>query len=66
MRTLLVLSIAFASMTTAFSEDKATSNANDAKAVNAVCPMDGKPVDPKIAPVAGKTKEGKGGHDGML
>jgi hypothetical protein len=28
-------------------------------AVNTVCPIDGKKIDPRIPPVAGKTKEGK-------
>jgi hypothetical protein len=59
MRFALAIALAFASVSV-FAADEAKPEAKaDAKAVNTVCPLDGSKVDPKVAPVAGKTKDGK-------
>lgn len=65
MRIALILAMAFAT-TSAFAEAAAGADAPkadapkaDGKAVNTVCVACGKPVDAKVAPIAGKTKEGK-------
>jgi hypothetical protein len=63
MRHLLVPALALALGGAAFAEEPgATPKAEikaDAKAVNTVDPNTGDKVDPKIAPVEGKTKDGK-------
>jgi hypothetical protein len=62
MRFVLAIALAFAT-TSVFAEaaDKASDKGKEmsAKAVNTVCPLDGAKVDAKVAPVSGKTKEGK-------
>jgi hypothetical protein len=59
MRFALAIALAFASVSV-FAADEAKTDAKaDAKAVNTVCPLDGNKVDAKVAPVAGKTKDGK-------
>ncbi len=62
MRFVLAVALAFATVS-AFAEaaDKASDKGKEmsAKAVNTVCPLDGAKVDAKVAPVSGKTKEGK-------
>jgi hypothetical protein len=59
MRFALALALAFASVSL-FAEDGAKpAAATAAKAVNTVCPCDGDKVDPNVAPVTGKTKDGK-------
>jgi hypothetical protein len=61
MRFILAATLALAS-TGVFAEEGAAAGAAapaDAKAVNTVCVMCGSPVDAKVKPVAGKTKDGK-------
>jgi hypothetical protein len=60
MRFLLAATLALASVGAYAADDaKAPAAAADAKAVNTVCVMCGNPVDAKVKPVAGKTKDGK-------
>jgi hypothetical protein len=60
MRLILAATFALASIG-AYAADEAAAPVApaDAKAVNTVCVMCGKPVDPAVKPVAGKTKDGK-------
>jgi len=40
--------------------EQAVSMANiDTKSVNTVCPVDGRPIDTAIAPISGRTRDGK-------
>lgn len=57
MRTLIALALAL-SAGTCWAEAAAPA-ATSAVAVNTVCPLEGAKVDAKVAPVTGKTKEGK-------
>ncbi len=63
MRFVLAIALAFASASVfAEAADKAADKGKEMSAkaaVNTVCPLDGAKVDAKVAPVAGKTKEGK-------
>jgi hypothetical protein len=59
MRFILAATLALASIGAYAADEAGTAAPADAKAVNTVCVMCGKPVDAKIKPVAGKTKEGK-------
>jgi hypothetical protein len=60
MRFVLAATLALASVGAFAAEGgAATAAAADAKAVNTVCVMCGAPVDAKVAPVSGKTKDGK-------
>jgi hypothetical protein len=52
MRTILALALALSFAGAASAEDPA-------KAVNTVCPASGKDVDPKVAPIKAKDKDGK-------
>lgn len=60
MRFALALVMAFAT-TSLFAEAAAPAAgaAVSTAAINSVCPLDGAKIDAKVAPVAGKTKEGK-------
>jgi hypothetical protein len=51
--------MAFASVSAFAADETKPAAAADAKAVNTVCPLDGAKVDAQVAPVAGKTKDGK-------
>src|SRR4051812_44334264 len=61
MRSLLALALVAAPFAVIAAADGAAPApaAADAKAVNTVCVMCGKPVDAKVAPIEGKTKDGK-------
>ncbi len=52
MRTVLAIALALAFVGTAAAEDPA-------KAANTVCPASGKDVDPSVAPIKAKDKDGK-------
>ena len=59
---LLVLPIALIGLhhSAALYGEQAVSMANiDAKSVNTVCPVDGRPIDSTIAPITGRTRDGK-------
>ncbi len=58
MRLLLAIALAFASVS-AFAEDQTPAPAATVAATNTVDPVDGKPIDKTIAPIAAKTSDGK-------
>jgi hypothetical protein len=58
MRLLLAIALGFASIS-AFAEDAAPAPTATATATNTVDPVDGKPIDKTIAPIAAKTSDGK-------
>jgi hypothetical protein len=51
-----MVALAFAVGSACYAEDAGKANA---KAVNTVCPVSGEKIDPSVAPVEAKTKDGK-------
>ncbi len=59
MRFAIIAALALGLGVSSYAEDAGKTVAKDAKAVNTICPVSGEKVDPKIAPVEAKTKDGK-------